>query len=218
MGDFGSAPVVEAGVRWDPLVRITHWGIAVAVLVNGLVTEGGGTIHVWIGYTAFALLAARLVWGVVGTAPARFSSFPPSLAAARTHLADLVAGRHGVHPSHNPLGALMVYALWGTLAVVTVTGIAMAGSPLSARPAGDGAGVVRPLAPGDDGTRDEAREEDDDGEEEGEEVLEEIHEVAANLLLILAALHVGGVGLESWRSRRNLAREMVTGRRAGDRF
>jgi cytochrome b len=206
----------ETGSRWDPLVRITHWGVAVAVLLNGLVTTEGGQVHIWIGYTALALLALRLIWGFVGTEEARFTSFAPSLSAARAHVSDLIAGRHPAHRSHNPLGALMAYALWGTLLVVSVTGIAMAGSPFTPRPAGGEATIDGDAGRVEDGEYAERGGQDDEGEEGGgEEALEEIHEVAANLLLVLAALHVGGVALESRLSGRNLAREMVTGKRGG---
>ena len=52
---------------WDPLVRISHWGIAAAVILNGLILEGGDQAHILVGYAALSLLAVRLVWGLVGT-------------------------------------------------------------------------------------------------------------------------------------------------------
>ncbi|MFC4259723.1 cytochrome b/b6 domain-containing protein [Marinobacter lacisalsi] len=45
----------------------------------------------------------------------------------------------------------------------------------------------------------------------GAELVEETHEWLANALLLLVALHVGGVVLESWHHRENLTRSMVTG-------
>lgn len=194
---------------WDPVVRVTHWGIAAAVLANGLLDEGGSTIHIWIGYAAAALLVLRLLWGLIGPREARFSSFPPSLSAARTHIMETIAGKRTRHVSHNPLGTLMVYAFWGTLLVIVATGIGMAGSPFSATQAP----VVAGEASGYEiheghGEREHA------GEEKEEGPLEVIHEVAGNLILILAALHLAGVGLESYLSGTNLARSMVTGKRA----
>ncbi len=203
--------------RWDVLVRISHWGIALAVVFNGLITDEGTQIHVWIGYGALALLLLRLLWGFIGPAAARFASFPPSLSAARTDVADIVAGRHHAHRSHNPLGALMAYALWGTLAVVSATGVAMVGSPFEPIKEHEHSLLVAPAQASEDEEYEgegygegEGREGE---EEEGEEVFEKIHEFAANLLLFLSALHIAGVGFESWRHKRNLAWEMVNGDR-----
>lgn len=47
----------------------------------------------------------------------------------------------------------------------------------------------------------------------GQEWIEETHELLANLLLALVALHVGGVVLASWRHREHLVKSMLTGRK-----
>jgi cytochrome b len=44
-------------------------------------------------------------------------------------------------------------------------------------------------------------------------MLEEVHEIAANLLFLLAALHVAGVIFETSRGEHGLVRAMITGRR-----
>jgi len=49
----------------------------------------------------------------------------------------------------------------------------------------------------------------------GEEWVEEIHETAANLLLLMATIHVIAALAESWRHRENLVRSMITGRKRG---
>ncbi len=201
----------DAGPSWDPLVRMTHWGVAAAVLLNGIVTEGGSQFHVWIGYAAFAFLALRLLWGVIGTEPARFTSFPPNLAAARDHALDLLWGRHRRHRSHNPLGALMVYALWGTLSLMIATGVWMSGSPFAPVEGGDRAAAISVQSTdsgGDHDRKDGRRPKKKDGG-----IVGDIHETLANLLLLLAALHVGGVVLESRLSGVNLVRGMTVGYR-----
>lgn len=186
---------------WDPVVRLSHWGIATVVLLNAVVTEGGSVIHIWIGWVGLALLAIRLLWGFVGPREARFASFPPNPAGALSHLRDLVSWRPKHYASHNPAGALMAYALWATLAVLIGTGIAMTG-------AGPWAATERATAlETDDWSTLELGE---SGEEDGE-VLQEIHEIAGNLILLLAVLHVTGVVVESSALGRNLVRPMLTG-------
>lgn len=204
------APAADpvASPRWDPLVRLTHWGIAAAIVLNGLVTEEGESWHIWVGYAAGVLLALRLGWGLIGTRSARFASFPPKPAAALRHLRAIVAGRHEPRVSHNPVGALMAYALWAALAVTVGTGIAMD----QARPAAP-AGATLVAEAGEDEEAEEHEGRGDGGE--GESAFEEVHEVFANLLFLLAALHVAGVAFESRRSGGGLVRAMVTGRGDG---
>lgn len=208
--------------RWDPLVRLTHWGVAAGVVANGLFTEEGSGLHQWVGYAVAALLALRWIWGLVGSPEARFSAFPPSLSRAAAHAREVVRGGRTAHRSHNPVGALMVYALWATLAVVIGSGIAMSGLPgLSTSPIEAASTAQRPL-PASTG-RDEAPasredEHEDEGEREGgvgegDELLEEIHEVAANLLFGLAGLHLLGVAFETSRSGRGVLTAMLPGGR-----
>jgi cytochrome b len=110
---------------WDPLVRLIHWGVAGAVLLNAALIEDESAAHEIIGYVAVILVAVRLVWGVIGSGPARFSSFPPNPAAALRHLARLSRGHKSVHLSHNPAGALMAYNIWATMLGMGVTGYMM---------------------------------------------------------------------------------------------
>jgi cytochrome b len=79
-------------------------------------------VHVVPGYTVGGLLAFRLLWGVIGTRYARFSSlvFPPG--AVLAYLRSL-AGRAPQHfVGHNPAGALAIFAMLGLLAAATLTG------------------------------------------------------------------------------------------------
>lgn len=194
---------------WDPVVRVTHWGIAASVLMNALLDEGGSVLHVTIGWIVMALLLLRLVWGVIGPVEARFRAFPPNPRAALRHLRDLAAGRVRLYPSHNPAGALMAYAFWATLAVVTGTGLMMTGGATPVQVAADKAAV----ASGDWSALVSEGEGASDEDDSLGKAAEEVHEVAANLLLILAALHVAGVALESRAMRRNLVAAMLTGKR-----
>jgi cytochrome b len=191
-------------------VRITHWGIAVSVLVNAALDEGGSLLHVSLGWLVMALLVLRLIWGALGPAEARFSAFPPNPVAALRHLAKLASGRVGHYPSHNPAGAMMAYAFWACLAVVTVTGLIMTGGATPMRVAEEKAAV----ASGDwSALIKESEGESSDKDKSLRHTAEEVHEVVANLLLLLSALHVAGVFLESRAMRRNLVAPMVLGQR-----
>jgi cytochrome b len=229
----GATDTTDKVRGWDPLVKLTHWGIALAVLVNGVFTEEGSGWHVWVGTGMAALLAVRLLWGFIGPREARFSAFPPSPVRAIAHVGDIFGGRKVPHASHNGLGALMAYALWATLGVVAITGFAMSGVPGTASARVEAPVVpslTAPLAPvvveadeeedegeeGDDGGRAGAVGERGEGVEgsgrgEGPEWIEEVHEVAANLLYVLAALHIGGVLFESWRTGPAVVRRMTGG-------
>jgi cytochrome b len=216
--------------RWDPVVKLTHWAIALAVLANAVIMEEGSAGHVWVGYGLAAILALRLLWGLIGPAEARFSAFPPSPGRAAAHLREIAAGQPTAHRSHNPLGALMVYAIWGTLLVIIGSGVAMAGLPptsgtghsveLSAGAALPKASAPEPEAEAGEEAREGAAGEGGAGEgvageggEREEGPLGEVHEAAVNLLYGLILLHIAGVLFESRRQKRNLALAMLPGGR-----
>ena len=194
--------------RWDPVVKVTHWAIVLAILANALLTEEGSGPHIWVGYALAAVLALRLLWGLIGPAEARFSAFPPSPRRALSHVRDIRAGRSTGHSSHNPLGVLMVYAIWSVLGVIIASGMAMAGPPSTAffdqaeRPRQAGQHAVVQRSHGDGGA---------EGEEEG--VWGEVHETAVNLLYILIVLHIGGVAFETRRCGREILMAMLPARR-----
>ena len=208
--EFAKQPV-RTRRRWDPVVKITHWSIVTAILANALVTEEGSGTHIWVGYALAAILALRLLWGSIGPPEARFSAFPPSPRRALGHLRDIRAGKKEVHRSHNPLGALMVYAIWSMLGVIIASGIAMAGPPSTTfldRVERSDEVTQKVLAERPDHDADEATE--GAGGEESE--WEEVHETAVNLLYILIALHIAGVIFETRRSGREILLAMLPGR------
>lgn len=110
---------------WDPLVRLIHWTLLIAILLNGLILEPEGNWHHWVGYMAVALVAIRTIWGLLGPRPARFSAFPPRPKAALQHAREFFSETRTLHLSHNPLGALMAYNIWLTILAMGVTGYMM---------------------------------------------------------------------------------------------
>lgn len=176
---------------WDPLVRLFHWSLVLAFLVAFASGDEWLGLHVPAGFLIGGLIAFRLVWGVVGPRHARFSDFVRSPAAVRAYLGDLVSLRAPRYVGHNPAGGIMVLALLASLAVTTASGLALYGSAEFAGPLAD----LVSHAPFWTG------------------LLEGLHELAANLTVLLVVLHVAGVLVSSVLHRENLVRAMITGRK-----
>ena len=208
-----AAPSVTVPVKpvtlWDPVVRLTHWSVALVVLMNAVLTEGGSRLHLWAGWAGLGLLVLRLLWGLLGPSEARFSAFPPNPAAALAHLGTLLKGRVRDHHGHNPAGAMMAYALWATLAVLIGTGLVMTGgkTPMQMDE------IRAQVAAGDWSVLVDTEDAGEEAEDGFGEAAEEVHEVAGNLILVLVLLHVAGVAVESRALRRSLLRPMLFGTR-----
>jgi cytochrome b len=107
---------------WDPLVRIFHWSLVLAFFGAYALGDDGGWWHQTLGYSVLGLVAFRLLWGMVGTRYARFSSFAPTPRKVISYLRDLVARREARHLGHNPAGAVMIMALLLVLIGTGTTG------------------------------------------------------------------------------------------------
>lgn len=106
---------------WDWPVRLSHWLFAALVPALWLSAESGKLdLHKQLGLVMLAVVAFRLGWGLVGSAPARFASF---LAGPRRVLAYWRGGGewHGI--GHNPLGGWSVVVLLGLLAGQVALGL-----------------------------------------------------------------------------------------------
>jgi cytochrome b len=109
---------------WDAPVRVFHW-LMVLSFAGAYVTaesERWRLVHVTLGYTMAGLVAFRVLWGLMGTRHARFSSFVRGPAAIARYLRSLIGGRPEHHAGHNPAGALAIIALLGMTIVVGATG------------------------------------------------------------------------------------------------
>jgi cytochrome b len=188
---------------WDPLVRLFHWSLVAAFATAWLTADELQPVHEFAGYTVAGLVAFRLIWGLVGSRYARFAQFVKGPGATLAYLGTMLRGGERRYLGHNPAGAAMIVALLLTLSGTALTGWLMADETrlamLPAMPQ-----IVAPAWADDDG-------DDDRGGREVDDALEEVHEALANLMLLLAVLHVGGVVLASVRHRENLARAMITG-------
>ena len=111
---------------WDMLVRVTHWAVAAGITANLLFTEEGSELHQYVGYIGVGLVVVRLLWGFVGTRYARFSDFFPTPSRIKRHLSDLsIRHTDEQHLGHNPLAALMMFALWAVIIGLGISGYLM---------------------------------------------------------------------------------------------
>jgi cytochrome b len=117
---------------WDAPVRLLHALMLLSVAGAWLTAEADGwrAVHISFGLTLAGAMVLRLLWGFVGTPPARFASFVRGPAAVATHLRELATGRGGPHAGHNPAGG------WAVLALL-VAGLLAAGSGWLAWQGGD---------------------------------------------------------------------------------
>lgn len=172
---------------WDQALRLFHWSLAGSVataLVTGMVLGAPWLrLHIAASLLATGLVLARIVWGFFGPTYARFAQFLPRYRDVIAHIRQTDGGRH---IGHNPLGALMVFALIGSVLLLAATGTVLLGG-LKVGPLASAVTSAAALP------------------------VQELHEALAAFVLTLIALHLGGILFESRRSRENLARSMVTG-------
>ena len=187
---------VEQVKVWDPLVRVFHWALVVSFFTAYLTEDDFLTLHVWAGYAVLGLVVFRILWGLVGTRHARFSDFVYSPRAVRAFLKDSLLLRAKRYLGHNPAGGAMIVLMLISLVLTTLTGLMVYGAAENAGPLA--AGWLGQL-----------------GDESGD-VFEAVHEFLANLCLMLVAIHVVGVLVESLVHRENLVRAMWNGRKRVD--
>lgn len=107
---------------WDLWVRIGHWLLVLSIAAAWLTRHGGERLHEWLGYTAMAVVAVRLVWGCIGSSHARFKDFVYKPKAVINYARALRQHDEQHYVGHNPLGGYMVLALLVTVALTSISG------------------------------------------------------------------------------------------------
>ena len=100
---------------WDLPVRVFHWSLALAFTIAFVSSESERwqLVHIASGYVTAALIAFRLLWGLIGSRYARFTEFVRGPAAIRAYLGGMLRLHPPHYTGHNPAGALAVLALLG---------------------------------------------------------------------------------------------------------
>lgn len=115
---------------WDPLVRIFHWSLAASFAVAWLTADEWDALHEWAGYAAGALIAFRVMWGLIGPRYARFGQFLRAPRAVAAYLRATVRGEEPRYVGHNPAGGVMILGLIVVMAATALTGWGMTLDPV----------------------------------------------------------------------------------------
>lgn len=108
---------------WDPLVRLLHWGLALAFLVAWTSAEDFMNVHLAAGLTIIAIIGVRSLWGLVGSRHARFDDFVPTPAGIGPYLLAMTRRTARRFLGHNPAGGAMALALWSILLATAALGL-----------------------------------------------------------------------------------------------
>lgn len=174
---------------WDLPLRVFHWALTLCVAGAVVCAKIGGNAMPWhgrFGLAVLGLLVFRLAWGFIGSTHARFADFVRGPATIRAYLRGEWQGE-----GHNPLGALSVLAMLGTLLMLAATGpfanddIAFEG-PLYAL-------VGKALS----------------------DRISSVHHFFEPVILLLVALHLAAIAYYVLHRKETLIRPMITGRRQG---
>ena len=112
---------------WDAPVRVFHWLLVLCFAGAYLTAESERwrLVHVSLGYTMGGLVAFRMVWGLMGTRYARFSSFVRGPGAVVRYVRAMLRGEPEHHVGHNPAGAVAIVLLLLSSVVIVATGWAI---------------------------------------------------------------------------------------------
>lgn len=173
---------------WDLPTRLFHWLLVALFAFSWASAELGGNAMEWhmrSGYVLLGLVIFRLLWGVAGSATARFSQFVKGKGAILAYLRGTTSATVG----HNPLGGWVVVAMLALLLLQAATGLFANDDIITEGP------LYHLIS------------------KDISDALTELHEGVFDVLLALAGLHVAAIFFYLFIKRDNLIRPMLTGRK-----
>lgn len=176
---------------WDRFVRLFHWSLVFGI--TGAYISACYhymNIHLWIGYGLSVLVAARILWGFIGSQYARFSSFNFDPVTIVRYLISIIQNRPQHFLGHNPAGAAMVFLLLGIVIILLVSGFITLGVIDF-----DGPFLVLSTVLSDSTSYQ----------------IQAIHEWVGNYFWVVVAAHIFGVFVASTQHHENLILAMLTG-------
>ena len=177
---------------WDLPVRLCHWAfVALCGFSWWSAAEGGLTLqyHMWSGYALLTLVLFRLLWGCVGSEPARFRAFLRGPRRVLGCIGELLGPRPLAIAGHNPLGGWMVMLLLLALLAQAVSGLFANDDLLNEGP------LYRHVG------------------KDLSDWFTGIHHLNFTVLLALVAVHVCAIAWHRFRKGEHLVASMVHGRK-----
>lgn len=175
---------------WDLPTRLFHWSLVLAIAFMWYSAKTGGNLLAWhlrIGLFILGLVVFRICWGVWGSDTARFQNFVRGPSQIKRYLKGELTENE--QPGHNPLGALMVLALIGSVLFQVITGLFTSDENTFLYN-----GYLSHLI-----------------SEDTSSAIRKIHGTFFNILLALAAAHITAVLVYKWVKKHNLITPMISG-------
>ena len=184
---------------YDPLLRLLHASIALSILAlivtsqladwfeHGPYEDTLWNLHILSGYGLATSLLARLLWGMIGPASARWRDLWHPAEWKITLRKMRLAGTHRI--GHDPIASLAYLIAYGVVALMAITGLGLAASEFQAGPLAAWLGHAGWL----------------------EDVLKDPHEAGFVLMLWFIGLHMAALVYHQLRGER-VAQSMLTGK------
>lgn len=177
---------------WDIWIRTFHWALAASVTFLLISGETGFLFIEWhrkVGEFVLLLIAFRLLWSFFGSSNSRLTALFTQPQRAFTHLKHLLSGDVPQERGHNAAGGWAVLTMLFLVSFQAISGLFIADEDELI----EGAlyGVL---------------------DYDVSEQLLRLHQLNAELLMILVGIHVVMVLIYLIRARQNLIMPMMTGR------
>ena len=177
---------------WAWSTRVFHWGLVVSVIGGLYLGEfrsfSNINLHFYFGYATLALVAFRLLLGVIGPPNMRLGALFPSIRALFSYSTHLFRRRPSGVAGHNPMGALSVLAMIVSLLVQCATGLIAEDDSLFAE------GPLRDFVSSSTSLTANA-----------------VHYWNSRILMALIALHIAALLFYLFWKRENLVKPMISG-------
>lgn len=176
---------------WDGFVRLGHWLMVLLVVLMWFTAEEGYMEwHLRLAAVLGAVVITRILWGFFGSESARFSYFLKGPKAVIHHISEFKQSTYQPSNTHNAAGGWAVVLLLLLLLLQFASGLFATDDIFYSGP------LASSVSP------------------EFSEVASDIHEIAFNMLLALAIVHIVAIVLYRIKGI-NLIGAMLHGYREG---